>query len=218
MHRIEFVPITAARILVVLVDRSGQVSHKVIELDKPIGPSDLQQATNYLNTEFSGLPLSKVRIAVIERLQEERLLYDALLARTLRLADTTLKDFPFKNNIFIQGTSSLLDEAERTENRISLATLRALLKMIEEKHRLIRLLNHYVDEPGLMVIIGGEHVAPDLRSFSLVASTYSKGNQAGTVGVIGPTRMRYSRAISIVNGIADSLSRTLSHTIEDEYN
>jgi heat-inducible transcriptional repressor len=218
LHRIEFVPITAARILVVLVDRSGQVSHKVIELDKPIGPSDLQQATNYLNTEFSGLPLSKVRIAVIERLQEERLLYDALLARTLRLADTTLKDFPFKNNIFIQGTSSLLDEAERTENRISLATLRALLKMIEEKHRLIRLLNHYVDEPGLMVIIGGEHVAPDLRSFSLVASTYSKGNQAGTVGVIGPTRMRYSRAISIVNGIADSLSRTLSHTIEDEYN
>ena len=214
LHRIEFVPITTDRILVVLVDQSGHASHKVIELDEPIGTSDLQQATNYLNTEFAGLPLSKVRMAVIERLQEERLLYDALLARTLRLADTTLKDLPFQNNIFIQGASSLLDEAERNENHISLATLRALLKMIEEKHRLIRLLNHYVDEPGLMVVIGGEHIAPDLRSFSLVASTYSKGDQAGTVGIIGPTRMRYSKAISIVDGIADSLSRTLSHTTE----
>ncbi len=214
LHRIEFVPMGAARVLVVLVDRSGQVSHKIIEPEEPIGPSQLQQAANYLNTEFSGLPLPDVRAAVLERLQEERSLYDALLARALRLASTTLEDLPLQNTIFIQGASSLLDEAGQDPSRLSLSTLRALLKMIEEKHRLVRLLNRYIDAPGLMVVIGGEHAAPDLRSFSLVASTYSEGDRAGTVGVIGPTRMRYSRAISMVDGIADSLSRTWVRTPE----
>ncbi len=69
--------------------------------------------------------------------------------------------------------------------------------MVEEKQRLVRLLNEYIDGPGLTVVIGAEHSDPELRPFSLIASTYFDGRGTGTVGVIGPTRMRYSRAISV---------------------
>ena len=58
---------------------------------------------------------------------------------------------------------------------MSLATLRALLRMVEEKQRLVRLLNEYIDGPGLTVVIGAEHSDPELRPFSLIAATYFDG-------------------------------------------
>jgi heat-inducible transcriptional repressor len=74
---------------------------------------------------------------------------------------------------------------------------------------MVRLLNQYIDGPGLTVVIGAEHVAPGLRPFSLVASTAVDGSTIRTVGVIGPTRMRYSRAIALVDGTAQAVSRVL---------
>jgi heat-inducible transcriptional repressor len=94
---------------------------------------------------------------------------------------------------------------------LTLGTLQALLLMIEEKQRLVRLLNEYMDGPGLTVVIGAEHLDPNLRSFSLVASTYEDGSGVGTIGVIGPTRMHYSRAIAVVDGAAQAVSRMLRH-------
>jgi len=84
--------------------------------------------------------------------------------------------------------------------------------MMEEKQRLVRLLNEYLDGPGLTVVIGAEHTDPNMRPFSLVASTFSDGEGTGSVGVIGPTRMRYSRAIAMVDGAAQAISRVLRVT------
>jgi heat-inducible transcriptional repressor len=92
---------------------------------------------------------------------------------------------------------------------LSLSTLRALLAMVEEKQRLVRLLNEYIDGPGLTVVIGTEHNDPELRPFSLIASTYFDGRRTGMVGVIGPTRMRYSRTIDLVDNAAKAVGRVL---------
>ena len=81
--------------------------------------------------------------------------------------------------------------------------------MVEEKQRLVRLLTEYIDGPGLTVVIGAEHSDPELRPFSLIASTYFDGRGTGTVGVIGPTRMRYSTAISVVDIAALAVARVL---------
>ncbi len=87
---------------------------------------------------------------------------------------------------------------------LTVQTLQALLQMIEEKQKLLQLLNEYIDGPGLTVVIGAEHLNPNLRPFSLILSTYDDGSGVGTVGVIGPTRMRYSRAIAVVDGAAQA--------------
>ena len=92
---------------------------------------------------------------------------------------------------------------------ISGATLKALLRMVEEKERLVRMLTEYMDGPGMTVVIGGEHSDPELRPFSLIAATYFDGRSTGTVGVIGPTRMRYSKAINVVDIAALAVARVL---------
>ena len=71
------------------------------------------------------------------------------------------------------------------------------------------MLTEYIDGPGLTVVIGAEHSDPELRPFSLIAATYFDGRSTGTVGVIGPTRMRYSKAISAVDIAAMAVARVL---------
>ncbi|HEV3215803.1 MAG TPA: heat-inducible transcriptional repressor HrcA [Vicinamibacterales bacterium] len=208
LKEIEFVRLSASKVLVVVVTDVGQVTRKAIDVGEEVKPQELRQAANYLNTEFAGLPLERVRAAVVERLQQERTLYSALRSRALRLVRSSLEEFPRRPSLFVDGASSLLDE--RTEaSGISMATLRALLRMVEEKARLVRILNEYIDGPGLTIVIGHEHRSPDLRSFSLVAATYDDGTRRGTVGVIGPMRMHYSRTIAVVDGVAQAVSRVL---------
>jgi heat-inducible transcriptional repressor len=203
--RVEFVPLTASRVLVVIVARGGHVIQKVIDVGEQLGADDLRQASNYLNSEFSGVPLHRAREAVLERMHEERLLYDELMSRALRLATSTFTDLPQDHILHVDGAASLLGE----DHGLTLATLHALLEMIEEKQRLVRILNEYIDGAGMTVVIGAEHLDPSLRPFSLVASTYDDGAGTGTIGVIGPTRMRYSRAITVVDGTAQAISRVL---------
>jgi heat-inducible transcriptional repressor len=203
--RVEFIPLSSARVLVVIIARGGHVIQKVIEVGEVLDADDLREAANYLNAEFSGLPLRRAREAVLERINEERLLYDTLLARAMRLATSTFADLSDEGTIYVEGAASLVGEA----HGLTMSTLQTLLQMIEEKQRLVRLLNEYIDGPGLTIVIGGEHPNPHLRSFSLIASTYDDGSEIGTIGVIGPTRMHYSRAIALVEGAAQAVSRVL---------
>ena len=207
LQRIEFVPLGGSRVLVIVVAHGNQVTQKVVDAQETLRYDDLVQAASYLNTEFAGLPLLEVREAVIARLQQERTLYDQLLARALRLARSTLEELPRQQTLHVEGAASLLDGT--AHEQVSLATLRKLLDMMEEKARMVQLLNAYIDGPGLTVVIGTEHTAPDLQRFSLIACTAVDGTTTRTVGVIGPTRMRYSRAISLVDGTTQAVSRVL---------
>src|SRR2546425_3191973 len=203
--RVESIPLSSMRVLVVIVARGGHVIQKAIEIAEPLSADELRQAANYLNEEFSGLPLYRAREAVLKRINQERLLYDVLLARAMKLATSTFADLPDEGTIYVEGAAALLGEA----HGLTLDTLRTLMQMIEEKQRLVRLLNEYIDGPGLTVVIGAEHLDPGLRPFSLIASTFDDGSGTGTIGVIGPTRMRYSRAIAVVDGAAQAVSCVL---------
>ena len=217
LRHIEFVPLDSGRVLVIVVTGGGQITHTVVATDDPYTTDDLQRAANYLNAEFTGLTLADARDAIIARMHEERSLYDALMARALQLAQSSLQEIVPETPLYVQGASMLVDELAadaaraREEEAHALETLRALFRMIEEKHRLIRLLSSYLEAPGLSIVIGTEHGTPELEPFSVVASTYDAGGRIGAVGVIGPTRMRYSRAISLV----DSIARLISVKHED---
>ncbi len=206
LQRIEFVALGGSRVLVVVVSRGNQITQKVVDAGEEVRPVDLVQAANYLNTEFAGLRLADVREAVLARLQQERSLYDELLRRALRLAQQTLETLPGQPAFHVEGAAALLEGAD---DSVSRATLRALLEMMEEKERLVHLLNEYIDGPGLTVVIGAEHAAPDLRSFSLIASTSVDGHATRTIGVIGPTRMHFSRAFTLVDGTTQAVARVL---------
>jgi len=206
LQRIEFVLLGAQRVLVVVVASDGKVTQKAIEFDGALHSDDLVRAANYLNTEFAGMPLLDVRDAVAARLEMDRSLYDELLRRALRLAQASLEDISRQQAFSVEGASALI---ETGADGVSLATLRALLEMMDQKERMLHLLNEYIDGPGLTVIIGAEHTAPGLRSFSLIAATAVDGGATRTVGVIGPTRIDYSRTIALVDGTTQAVSRVL---------
>jgi len=210
LRHIEFVTLDGGKILVV-VETDHEVVHKVVELGDPVDASELRQGANYLNSELVGLPLWSVRAAVIEQLRQQRMLYNELLSRALRLASSTLEDMLPANHLFLEGTGFLLDDlSDNAEGEhVSFSTLRDLLSMIERKDKLVRLLNEYIDGRGLTVVIGTEHASPEMQDFSLVMSPYLDGGRTGSVGVIGPRRMRYSDAISAVDRISRAVSRVL---------
>jgi heat-inducible transcriptional repressor len=210
LRHIDFVALDSRRVLVIVVSTASQITHKMIETDESLDSTMLMTAANYINAEFAGLSLLEIRSAVMERMQHERVLYDALAARALKLAQTGLDPETPVDTLYVQGTSFLVDELLGGADReLTLDTLRALLKMIEEKHRLVQLLTEYMDAPGLTIVIGAEHTSPDLRPFSVVASSFRDGDRNSTVGVIGPTRMRYPRAISLVDSVSAAVARVL---------
>jgi heat-inducible transcriptional repressor len=210
LEHLDFVPLEVRRVLVVVVTAGGHISHKVVEPVEEYGLTELQEAANYLNSEFKGRTLVELRQAVLQRLSEERTLYDALMARALRLASSTFEGLDAGPTMFIQGTSLLLEEFGGSEPEVTLETLKTLLSMIEEKTRLVQLLDEYISGDGLTVVIGTEHHSPDLRRFSLVASSYTDGRGTGAVGVIGLTRMHYLRAINAVESLSSAISRMVA--------
>ena len=186
LKHMDLVALDSRRVLVVVVSGAGHVTHKVVEVLDAVQPSELTQAANYLNAEFAGMPIAEVRERILERLQEERALYDRLLARALRLASETLGELTSGTQFFVHGAPSLLEAAASEDVKVPLATLRALLMMMEEKHRLVQILSEYLEGPGLTVVIGTEHTEPGLQNLSLVASTYTDSGRQGLIGVIGP--------------------------------
>lgn len=212
LRHIDFVSLDSHRVLVIVVATGDQITHKVVETAEPHDVGGLQTAAQYINTEFSGLTLLEAREAIVARMREERMLYDALMTRALQLAQTGLDVATPEETVVVQGASFLFEGAMGAtgdREQLTLETLRALFRLLEEKHRLVELLTSYIESDGLTVVIGSEHLSPDMHPFSLVASTFNDGQRTGTVGVIGPTRMRYQRAISVVDGVSRAVTRVL---------
>jgi heat-inducible transcriptional repressor len=211
LKHIDFVALDGNKVLVIVVAAGGQVTHRAIETEVPYDSTTLYQAANYINTEFAGLTLDEARAAIVDRLSEERRLYDALMYRALTLAQSGLNEVQPEETLHVQGTSFLIEglTGDTESRQQTLETLGVLLRMMEEKHQLVELLTRSLEAPGLTVLIGAEHSSPELKPFSVVLSTVHDGDRTSTIGIIGPTRMRYQRAISVVDGVSHTVARLL---------
>ena len=150
---------------------------------------------------------AEMRAALTARIGELRADYEELKARRLELAHRALEASDHDPPLFVEGTSKLLDTPEFADRE----SLKVLLGALEEKDRLVELLGRVIDARGVQVVIGGENPVPDLSDCSLVASTYRAGPRVlGTVGIVGPKRMEYARAVALVDYLAHVLTRFLS--------
>ena len=150
------------RVLVIVVATGGQITHKVIDTDGAAATTRRStQAANYINARVRGPDAARgAQRPSSSSMRQERMLYDALMSRALRLAQTGLDDLAPEETLHVQGASFLVDEllGESADRDRTLETLRALFRMIEEKHRLVELLTQYIEAGGLTVVIGSEHI------------------------------------------------------------
>ncbi len=207
VEHIEFVRLDSRRIVAVVVGRSGVVHNRILDVAAPQDQQELDRIGRYLSEQFAGRTLLEMRQTLLERMAEEAAAYDQLVGRSLQLGRRAIEGEADATDLFVEGASNLLDEPEFAD----LDRMRSLIRTLEEKNCLVELLSRAVEGQGVQVVIGRENPLPDLADCSLVASTYGAGDQVlGTVGVVGPRRMEYARAIALVDHLAEVLTRLMS--------
>lgn len=207
LERVEFVRLRDDRVLAILVGTGGHVQNKLVTVDFSVTTEELVHATAYLNEILrQSLSIEDVRSRILHELESERAQYDEVAAMALKLG-ALATDVSSQERVLIEGTGSFLEQREFAED---VRRMRALFRALDEKHKLLSLLDRVQRAREMQIFIGAESEFSAQGDVTLVATPYGPGETVlGTVGVIGPTRMDYQRVIPLVNFTAKVLSRVL---------
>jgi heat-inducible transcriptional repressor len=206
LEHIHFSRLTADRVLAVVITKAGTVLDRVLTLDHELTTAELDTSARFLNENFHGWSIERIRGELSRRLEAERSEYDRLThaIEELYRKGALAGESDAAPVIFIEGVANLLaGETDRER-------LRTMLHALETKERLIELLNAYVDarQRTVRVVVGLEEAIPELRDFVLIGATARLGAEnLGTVAVIGPTRIQYQETINAVSYIAQLSGR-----------
>ena len=137
-------------------------------------------------------------------LDEERSRYDQLVARALQLGAQALAE-PLGDELVVEGQSKLLDSPIANDPE----QVKAVLRAMDEKKLILRLLDETIRGEGVQVFIGAETKEEEMRSCAMVATPYGGKAPLGTLGVIGPSSMDYPRVIPLVDYAASILTELL---------
>jgi heat-inducible transcriptional repressor len=206
VQHLEFVQLREGQLLAVIAAASGQIQNKLVPVDFALTASDLDRINNYLNELMSGLTLEQARARLIEEVKSDRAAHDDLVNRALKLASAAVPATP-SPDVLVDGQSNLL------AGKADLERAKLLLRTLEEKDLVVRLLERTLSAPGICVFIGAEANLADLTDVSVVAAPYGPEDRPlGTIAVIGPARMNYSRVIPLVDFTAETIGEAIGKT------
>ncbi|MGA9528042.1 MAG: heat-inducible transcriptional repressor HrcA [Terriglobales bacterium] len=198
------------KVLAVVVTRSGVVRDRVLRLD--IQQSDLDLAARYLNDNFRGWTMEDMRVELARRIESERSEYDRLMKSLEQLyKQGALAASEGTEVVFVEGAANLLT-GEQDQQR-----LQELLRTLEEKEKVVRLLGAYLDtrQEAVRVVIGLDEALPasSLQNFVLIGAPARVGGEVvGSLAVIGPTRLDYQHTMSAVSYITRLFDKLLNET------
>lgn len=204
LDRIEFVPLRDGKLIAILVTTDGRIENRLVVDD--VSATSLERIHNYLNKLLAGMTLDEVRERVLRELGDDKNRYDDAISAALRLGRAVFVTPPERNaSVLVSGQSNLLD-AELAQDR-----LRDLLRALEDKETLVRLLDRTRGAEGLQVFLGAETTMQALAGSSVVAMPYGPDEQPiGALAVIGPMRMNYGKVMSVVDVTAETVTRLLA--------
>jgi heat-inducible transcriptional repressor len=206
VQHLEFVQLREGQLLAVIAAASGQIQNKLVPVDFTLNASDLDRINNYLNELMTGLTLEQARARLIEEVKSDRATHDELVSRALLLASAAVPSAP-SPEVLVDGQSNLL------AGKADLERAKLLLRTLEEKDLVVRLLDRTLTAPGICVFIGAEANLADLTDVSVVAAPYGPEDRPlGTIAVIGPARMNYSRVIPLVDFTAETIGEAIGKT------
>jgi heat-inducible transcriptional repressor len=208
IRQIEFVRLRESRVLVVFVSEAGLVTNKLMQLDRPPQPGELERAANYLNEKLRDGPLATLRDRILADMRADQGALQRLVAKALQLAEQSFGAAALAGGeVLVDGEASFLDAPEFAD----VQKARALLRAFAEKDRILRVLDKVLRSREVQIFIGAESELASMPDVSVVAAPYGRGDQVlGTLAVIGPTRMKYERVIPLVDLTAREISRARS--------
>jgi heat-inducible transcriptional repressor len=205
-RRIEFVRLRMCLVMTILVSQAGLVHNAVFEVEEDISQEELEKYSRYLNAMLQDLTVDQVKARLLKEMKKEKVLFDRLLSKALELSKKALQENIEGGELYIGGRTNLLDNPEFAD----VERMRRIFEAFEEKSKIIDLLDKSMLSGQVNILIGSESELLDMENLSFVTSPYTTGGEIlGSLGVIGPTRMDYSRIIPLVDYTAKLLSEML---------
>ncbi|MFO1464638.1 MAG: heat-inducible transcriptional repressor HrcA [bacterium] len=204
LKHIEFLPLRESKILAILVTEQGVVQNRLFEVEESLSRADLVRMNNYLNSFLGGLNLSEAKQRILTEMARQQDALDRLLKQALVLSQEVVS--ADSEGLFIEGEKNFLF----TQEFSNLNKIREILAALEEKHRLVEFLDRAHKAPGVQIFVGSESRLSSLEDCSVIVANYGgEAKPLGSLGVIGPTRMDYSKLIPMVEFTARSLGDIL---------
>lgn len=208
LRQIEFLSLSDNRVLAILVINDREVQNRVLHTEKPHTVEELQRAANYINENYVGHDLEKIRANLIADLEETRDSMNQAMLDIISVAQSAMEGATSpKEELRLSGETKLMDFAEMSD----VETLRRLFDAFSKKRFMLNMLDKSIRAKGVQVFIGSESGYQILDDCSIVTAPYHlDDDHIGVLGVIGPTRMAYDRVVPIVDITARLLESTLN--------
>ncbi len=208
LRHLELVKVRSEVILAVLVTMTNAVKNYLIKLDSGIAVSELEKVARYVNENYAASPIARISDSMRETLDG-----DAVSDETGKILRTAIKVFDdvskesLSNDIYWEGIDNFMDEPEFSD----ISFIRGLFQVFSEKKReLADILTRDLSSGDIKVYVGEECGLEMMRGCSMVTCGYFfRGKTVGRMGVVGPTRMDYDRALRTVSCLSDLISAKL---------
>jgi len=201
LEHIELISLPDQRVLMVVVTRDHEVRNRVVRLDEPVSPAELESIRNYVNRNFAGWTLQQVRRELASRLERASATYDELLRKLTLLYSKGLLDLA--PEVHMEGASNLVG----IDLHLTKEKMRELLHALEEKQRVLEIVDRFLEQPlgelGVHVGLGEMH--PSMRELSLIGIPVKlDSGLSAVIAVLGPMRMNYGRVMSAVRHVGQA--------------
>ena len=199
---VEFVRLFRNTILIVFVTTSGMVHRRFVDTSEDLPQGVLDEMKSYMNERFSGMPFYALKENILKDIRKDREDFNRLYKKIQDTLDLLVGEEE-KREVHIEGASKIIGSPEFSD----VEKLKDLFKTLENKDRLVKLLDQYIREEGIHVIIGNESDMRGMEGMSIITSAYRIGEDSyGLLGILGPMRMDYSRLIPIVDYTARAVT------------
>jgi heat-inducible transcriptional repressor len=208
LEKIQIVQLSSSRILVIISVKSGPVRTITLEIDAEVSEQLILSVQQFLNEKLSGLRFVEIRNTFGERIKDFN--HEASRPIVRVFLDSVDKIFTdqTQNSAIISGTKNLLSQPEFEH----ISQFESIIELVENKDIIIHILDDK-KKNDLTITIGNEHNEEKLNEYSLVQKEYKIGDLTGTLGIMGPKRMDYSRVVAALVYIAEQLNKELTKQI-----
>jgi heat-inducible transcriptional repressor len=206
LEKIQLIKLSSTRILVVITVRTGSVRTITLEISSEIETPQLQMAEQLFNERLSGLKFSEIKKSFAERVADYRDKYKPIIRLFLDSVDKIFSNPDKRNDAILAGATNVIKnpEFENPEH------LQGIIELIENKDIIIHLMGQRKKNDGqISISIGSENEDEQFEDYSLITKEYNMGELTGTVGIIGPKRMEYSKMVAAITYVAESLSKEI---------
>ncbi len=211
IRRIQLVKLTERKAILLIVTNAGLVSDTVISVPEGINISHIEMISNMLTEKLSGKTLDEAESDLSHCIEENVCNNSDFISDIINAIDTSVEPHG-ERAIVLGGTQNIIDYPEY----MSIDKAKNLLALLETKDMLYDMMKKATSFE-FSITIGNENEAQELFDMSVVTATYKIGGKPlGSFGVIGPTRMDYSRIVSILGYVSNSLNGILSNFLETD--